>query len=126
MKTIKLIKDDFRQRIYKLNFRVYVDCNGKTLEELYKTYPIELKDGCEMLSDMKWFDMICISDAHTHIERLTFPVFEYIKNGEIKFGFRNDNICGYNTFMIDGGDQNKVFDDRVYIRKLRIANREYN
>lgn len=62
--------------------------------------------------------LVCISDAHTHVERLAFPA---VAIGG-KFGILPDDIAGKHTMMIHGGDPKAVYDDVVYLRYLCLLN----
>ena len=66
-------------------------------------------DGCHI---------ICVSDAHTHIERLVFAA-EKIPGGHGNLGI---HIDGCHTMRMHGGDSNKVYADEVYLRHLGMVN----
>jgi hypothetical protein len=117
------------QRYYKLDFKVrnYKLGNSiETIEGLFKSDPLELKEGKILLiPEMDYVDCICISDAHTHAERLVFPAMQYYDVGDesnIKVSHRNNNIGGKMTMMIHGGDTSAMYSDEVYIRNLRRYN----
>ena len=127
---MKLIKSTPKQRYYQLDFKIK-NCfsNGvpTTIESIFKNDPIKFREGFELAEDIsEYIDKICISDANTHIERLVFPAFNIrnIETGEITLCHRCNKIDGYNTFMIHGGDINSIWDDKVYIRHLRMANKK--
>lgn len=80
-------------------------------EEYRKFIP---SDGCRL---------VCVSDAHTHVERLVFQAFTYLDNGVVKHGRMSLNIDGKHTFSIDGGDTDSVYDDEVYLRHLGMVNK---
>lgn len=65
------------------------------------------------------YEFVCISDAHTHIERLAFAGV-YMS----RFGFARSHIQidGKLTFSIHGGDSNAVYPDEVYLRHLAKIN----
>lgn len=58
---------------------------------------------------------VCISDAHTHKERLVFPGVYSAQHG---FNCLPCNIDGKHTMMSEGGDPTAVYDDEVYLRHL--------
>ena len=125
-KDATLIKDTIRQRYYQLNFRIRnVYGSSKTIADVFKGDPIKLVDGYELAEDVsESIDKICVSDAHTHTERLVFPVFN-IRNkqsGEVMPIHRCNKIDGRWTFMTHGGDSESVYPDEVYIRHLKKVN----
>lgn len=71
-------------------------------------------DGCRL---------VCVSDAHTHVERLVFPAFTYLDNGVVKYSIMSLQIDGKHTFSINGGDPDSVHDDEVYLRHLGMVNK---
>jgi hypothetical protein len=73
---------------------------------------------------------ICVSDAHTHIERLVFPVRfaegfgeDDLRNG-VKACLIKDlvQIDGEWTMMIHGGDPDAVYEHEYYLDRLVAAN----
>jgi hypothetical protein len=63
--------------------------------------------------------LICVSDAHTHAEKLIFFAF---KDGEeYIFVARASQLAGRNTFMIDGFNQ-EVEDEEDLLKQLAEAN----
>ena len=78
------------------------------------------KETCDAMMDALSLPCthIFVSDAFTHVERLVFPAFEY--NG--KYNRTSDDIGGIHTMMIHGGDEDSVYDDEVYIRRLAQIN----
>ena len=118
------------QRYYKLDFKVKnVSVNGRksTIKKIFEADPIKLVEKYELAEDVsESIDKICVSDAHSHHERLVFPVFR-VRNketGEISHAHRCNNIEGYQTMMIHGGDYTSMKEDNVYIRKLRMLNKK--
>ena len=134
---MKLIKRTNSQRFYQLDFKVKIGSSsffmfGSTkvdIRKLFEANPILFKGEYELAEDvLGGIDKICISDSHTHTERLVFPAFN-IRNkntGEVMLSHRNNNIDGRHTMLIHGGDDNAVYDDKVYVRHLRILNRKQN
>ena len=64
---------------------------------------------------------VCVSDAHTHIERLVFPAVKK-DNAEKPYTFLACDIDGKHTYMIYGGDERAIYDDEVYLRHLCRVN----
>ena len=122
---MKLIRKEEGLRYYQLDFKVSKIDRG-TIEEIMSVDPVNVNPKYEIIDDIsKSIDKICISDAHTHIERLVFPAF-YVRNketGEIFVSHRLNNIAGKLTMMSLGGDVNMIYKDEVYVRYLRILNR---
>ena len=126
---MNLIKQNSKQRYYQLDFRIvnHFGPGGKTIADIWKGDPMRLNPEYELVEDIaNSIDKVCISDAHTHIERLVFPAFNVRnkKTGEITTVHRNNQIDGSLTFMTHGGDSKSVRDDAVYIRHLRMANKK--
>jgi hypothetical protein len=124
-----LIKDTGEQRYYQLGFKIKkVGSNhpGKTIQKIFKVDPVKLTDEYELAEDIsESVDKVCVSDAHTHVERLVFPAF-YIRDkttGEKKLIHRCNSIDGIVTMMIYGGDESAVYPDETYLRHLRMINR---
>lgn len=124
---IELIQTNKNNRIYQLDFSVSVFGKNQTIKDLWIADPIKMIDGYMIDEDVtNSINKVCVSDSLRHIERLTFPVFwaRNMDTGERKLQWRCNNICGYNTFLIFGGDPKYVYPDMVYIRKLRMKNRK--
>ena len=127
---MKLLKQNTQQRYYQLNFRIkkYKRTPKKvsTIVDLWKDDPINLLPEYELAEDItESVDKICVSDAHTHVERLVFPAF-YVRNketNEVELCHRNNQIDGKLTMMIHGGSEKDVCPDEVYIRHLRRINK---
>ena len=128
---MKLLQTNPTNRIYQLDFKVKRVLIGGFISarrivnigDVFKEDPIKLKPEFEFAEDIsESIDKICISDAHTHTERLVFPVFmcRNKETGEEGLTWRCNNIAGRLTMMIHGGDSKAVYPDRVYIRYLRI------
>jgi len=129
MKTItaELVHDNGGQRFYKLN---------KEIKKGFYSMTSEAKDLLKELDDCKKYlkpeyshlydgltgvDIICISDAHTHTERLAFIGIAY--NGA--YARTKVQIDGAHTMMIHGGDDRMVKPDQVYLRRLASLNGFY-
>lgn len=118
--VVKLVKDDGMQKFYELSspvkkgryFHQDIDIEESLSEELKRVsdkYRESFARECRI---------ICVSDAHTHFERL---VFAGHKKGE-EFYRSRTVICGTNTMMINGGDSRKMYDINVYLRFLGRLN----
>lgn len=121
---LELVKSNDSQRYYKLPKPIKYYGKGKRFVDLFKAYQVKLKEGFELIDDLSEIKFVCVSDAHTHIERLCFPAFEVrdMQTGENKIFHRCNNICGYRTFLIHGGDTSMVKPDRAYVRYLMMLN----
>ena len=122
-------KDTGEQRYYQLSFRVRnvsPGCPGKTIQKIFEIDHLKFLDEYELAEDIsESVDKVCISDAHTHVERLVFPAF-FIREkatGEKILTHRCNMIDGVMTMMTRGGDWDAVYPDEVYLRHLRMMNR---
>lgn len=119
----ELVHTNKSQRFYKSDEEILVFPNGRfNWEEEIKRSSERLVPGAKML-DEKCFH-ICISDAHTHIERLVFAAgrFDSEKNGLTYGPYSMLHVGGYLTFLSHGGDPSSVKDDQVYLRQISILN----
>lgn len=124
MKVIiaKLVETTKHQRFYELSepiykgrrFRSDVDivtelqeCKNNRVKPEYKH--LLRTDGCHI---------VCVSDAHTHIERLVFAA----ENFPSGYGSTGIQIDGSHTMKLYGGDERYVYPDEVYLRHLGIVN----
>lgn len=124
---MELIHEEDKKKYYKLDFNVYVSVKGKNLKELYEKFLMNFKDGVIVHSKFDKFDTICISDAHTHCERLVFPAYRYTFCENVnKLSHTYDEIAGTHTMMIFGGDTNHHLEAEEYIEQLREANKNFN
>lgn len=118
----KLVETTNKQRFYELSEPIhkgrglggYVDIAAELQECKNNRVKPEFKhlirtDGCHV---------ICVSDAHTHIERLVFAA-EKFPSG---YGNTGIQIDGCHTMMIHGGDSDRVYADEVYLRHLGMVN----
>lgn len=118
----KLVETTNYQRFYELSAPIHKgrrfgndvdivvelkECREKRMKPEYKH--LLRTDGCHI---------VCVSDAHTHIERLVF-VGENFPSG---YGRTNVQIDGSHTMMIHGGDEKSVYPDEVYLRHLGMVN----
>lgn len=121
--TAQLVYKDNLKRYYKLNHKLTKGTNrllGKTFDinealiEEFKRVKDEYKHGMPT----NGVDLIAVSDARSHIERLVFPAIQFDGN----YGHTMSNIEGQHTMMIHGGDERTVRPDYVYIRLLAKLN----
>ena len=127
--TCKLIKTDniYKKRYYKLSKPIakgynrllgkIVDINSELIESTEKRVKEEYKHLMPKICDI-----VCISDANGHDERLVFVGCEYEKNGEYIICKMDIQIEGIHTMSIYGGDSNMCKPDLVYIRQLAKLN----
>lgn len=92
-----------------------------SLEEIFTKDPLRTMDHIELLEDpAKGVNHVCVSNAHTHIEKLVFPAF-MIRNNKTKKEYlvhRNNNIEGVHTMLIHGGDPKTIEPDETYLERL--------
>lgn len=101
----KLLLDNGMQRLYELS---------------------EPSTYSENDPEIKAYEHVMISDAHTHRERLAFAVYkdesdvawEYVFDGVEGYYVDWNNVTGYWTMMIYGGDSNTMFPDEYYLNKI--------
>jgi hypothetical protein len=123
---MELIKEIFdgKVRIYQLDFKIKnIKGAASTIKELFENDPMELRVPWKLWEDIsESINKIAISDAKDHIERLVFPAFDAknMETGEIRTVSRPNMIHGRTTMMTTGGDPNSVYDDKVYVRALRM------
>lgn len=127
MKVILVLKTSDK-RYYELSEYINTGRSGftgdfsiaETLKDDIKRIRPEYKEELTLfLSDERGTKWVCISDAHTHTERLAFPAFP-CRDG---YSFTTRSISGKNTFMIYGGDSRTVHPDEVYLRHLAMINK---
>ena len=125
---MKLIKKTINQRFYEVDFKVKRGVAGALdVRKIRTDLSKRLKKEFVMDDTTSDFTkLICISDAHTHTERLAFPAFvvREKKTGELHYGADMMHISGMHTMMIHGGDPRCVYDDKVYIRHIRLLNKK--
>ena len=111
------------QRFYKLSSPVEKFTNGLTTvkNELEYTRRLLRGDLKNLIPQgISGWDIICVSDAHTHLERL---VFLGCKIGEGRYSRLSSlQLDGVHTMMIHGGSRDKMYPDKVYLRRLASAN----
>lgn len=120
--TAELVHDTGKQRFYKLSQKITkgMRLTGKVnliealKEEREKRIKPEYRDYCPV----DGLDLICISDARTHLERLVFGAVK-VPSG---YGRLTIQIGGVYTFMIHGGDARSMKPDYVYLRSLAKLN----
>lgn len=130
--SANVVHDTIRQTYYKLSFDIYKDVFGRNIsdsikyakkhisKDKYKIVGNDFVDDCTSL--------ICVSDAHTHVERLVFPAFkvESLLTGSVFYDFDPLQIAGEMTMMFMGGDRSTVLEPVEYIQQLYEVNKQYN
>lgn len=126
---VKLVHTTDKQRFYKLNRIIdkfprqidldkEIDNSIKRIKDEYKEVLTPILGGCK-----NGVDVICVSDAHTHIERLVFAGCEFVKDGETSYmPISMVHIDGKLTFLTYGGSYDAVYDDVVYLRHIASKN----
>lgn len=123
--TATLVDRNSHQRFYRLSHKLtkgYSVIRGKEtdlLEELKMAKEIDFKPEYKDTCPLDGVQMICVSDAHTHTERLVFAAMEY---QEGKIGRMRVQLDGVHTFSIYGGSDRAVKPDFVYLRRLAALN----
>jgi hypothetical protein len=116
----KKIYEDESRRFYELSEPVYRSpLKGFELKERVESIKGRLKPEYQYLIP-EFIRMVCVSDAHTHIERL---MFVGAKTRDDKYiCLTGIQLDGRHTMMIEGGDARHVHPDSVYLRRLASAN----
>lgn len=123
---MRLVKEvSPKQNYYEVDFKIFKGARN-SIKEIRES--LKLKEGIEFADEKEWVNTICVSDAYTHIERLVFPVFNFREtySGKKITTHTNDLIVGRWTMSIHGGSIASVRSPEVYVRYLRLLNREYN
>lgn len=81
-------------------------------------YTTKTNDKCETIKTDA-LNFVCVSDAHTHIERLVFPVTTCSETN--KWRITMDDIAGKYGW-VTGLGETKIYDDEVYLRYLIMYN----
>ena len=111
------------QRFYKLSLPIGKFTNGlNTVAEELEVVRDKLKEKWKYLipCDASSWDIMCVSDAHTHLERLLFLGCKVDEN--TYYILSSLHLDGVHTMMIHGGDERKMYPDKVYLRRLAVAN----
>ena len=122
----KLIYKNDHQRFYEISkkFKKFPYKNWDFDTELaYSSNKIkpEYKHLLEGMED--GIDIIRVSDATTHTERLVFAGIRAKSNIPNEcFIFSFLQIDGKRTFMTSGGDGDSVYSDEVYLRRIASCN----
>ncbi len=118
----KLVSTNNTQRYYELSSPIYKGrcfCNDiDIVAELEECREKRMKPEHKHLLRTDGCQIVCISDAHTHIERLVF-VGEKYPGG---YGSTSVQIDGSHTMRMFGGDERHVYEDEVYLRHLGMVN----
>ena len=123
MKAVKVCEKR-GQRFYKLDTPVTIAPNPNfEWERERASFKKRIKQEYRHFLGEK-IEYVCVSDAHTHIERLLFvamPINEDATEFACLAGLQLD---GKHTLMISGGDPKHVHPDEVYLRRLAKANKQ--
>lgn len=118
----RLVETTKHQRFYELSEPIYKGRSFRSdvdiIAELQECKDNRVKPDYKDLIRTDGCHIICVSDAHTHIERLVFAA-EKFPSG---YGSTGIQIDGSHTMMIHGGDERHVYPDEVYIRHLGMVN----
>jgi hypothetical protein len=128
--TLTPLRQNRLQRYYQLNFRVervflggFFGRGHAQWATVLAADPLHFREGAALDEDLATgFDKICVSDASTHVERLVFPAFYVVADGERVLVHRNYSVDGLLTMKIHGGDPQAVFSDVTYARHLWLLN----
>jgi len=117
---IELIKENHHQRFYKFSTQltkgVRLGEKINLIDEMVNERKVNLKPEYQyLITEGQGVDVICISNATTHIEKL---VFAAIKFSDGEYARTRLHIAGKMTFMITGGCEKELYKDEVYLRYL--------
>lgn len=118
--TAEKVFENKYQRFYKL-FLPIKDGVHYTIKEVLDELRPRLKEEFKQLvpEGKDTWDLLCVSDAHTHTERLVFLAAK-IEDRVGRFG--SLHIHGKHTMLIHGGDCDAIHPDEVYLRNLAVKN----
>lgn len=125
--TATLVFQNSDQRFYKLSHQItkgYQAFKGgekDAIAELIECKKYLKPEYSHIYDGMTGIDIVCVSDAHTHTERLVFAGVAY--NGT--YARTKVQIDGAHTMLIHGGDSKMVKPDHVYLRRLASLNGFY-
>lgn len=109
-------------RYYELDFNIFKGLNGWRICDIMEVARKRLRPEYEMVEpDLLFTKFICVSDAHSHIERLVFPAFwvRKIETGEIILSHTHTQIAGVWTNKSEGGDESTIEEPEYYVKQLR-------
>lgn len=111
MKLLLETKNRSNQSYYDLGFKIKNPIKSMNA----------LKEGYIFEDDVNFVNKVCISDAHTHYERLVFPAWTVMNtNTEVKVLTHDAvHISGAWTMLIHGGDESTMRKPEVYARHIR-------
>ena len=122
--NFKLVHQTDKQRFYESDVEITKFPNERfNLQKEFEDIKARLKEGVEMLNDKVF--IVCVSDAHTHLERLVFAATKYkLPSGEVVYApISMLQIDGAHTMMIHGGDARSMKPDEVYLRRIKMFNK---
>ena len=116
--------------IYKNQHQRFYETSKKLKKFPYKNWDLDTEiarikpEYKHLLESIEsGIDIICISDATTHTERLVFAGIRAessIPNECFIFSFLQ--IDGKHTYMTPGGNIDSVYPDEVYLRRIASCN----
>jgi len=118
----KKVNENRMQRFYKLSEHITkVPNKNFDIKIEYEYYLKRVKEQYKHLLPSS-IEYVCVSDAHTHIERLVFWAMPLNDECTEIGSMGGLQIDGKHTFMIHGGNSRDVHPDEVYLRRLASAN----
>lgn len=125
---IKHLATNGGHRFYKFSLpltmgRADFDKEPRSFESDFAEYRKRIAEQYQQFVPVRDFDIVCVSDAHTHLERLVFVGMEYHDAEDVKYNcIIHAQIGGEHTLMIGGGSRQSMRNDVVYLRRLAQIN----
>lgn len=119
--TFRLVETTENQRFYEVSeylTKGFIRLTGQMVEWNAEKVRNRIKEGSKHFAEENGFKVVCISDAHTHIERLAFAATKFPS----EYGRLDFQIEGLHTMMIYGGDPSSVWEDEKYLRLIARHN----
>lgn len=114
-----LVKEESNRKYYQCSELLVKSANKfDIIKDIINSFIERLEDGYSKYVNPNGLEYICISDAHTHTERLVFPAFKL----EDTLLINHLHIAGDMTMMICGGDDSLVYEPEHYFKQLAEAN----
>jgi hypothetical protein len=79
-------------------------------------------EGVTMLGNPPYTNIICVSEAHTHLEQLVFPAWQFYKDSEpdnLLIGVDFAHVAGVQTLRSEGGTTQYFRSPYFWSRVLR-------
>lgn len=119
--TFTFVSEQGKQRFYESSKPLIYGYNRLLSKiEIYNPEEIRniINDKYKHLLKEDGFNVICISDAREHFERLAFAAIYF--NGT--YGRLNMQLEGLHTFLSEGGDIDSMWEDEKYLRLIARHN----